>query len=368
MKFLPAFFLSFVVATNSLLAQTNFAPQPAPEWDKLFQRTNGWIGADGDYSVRLSDDKILWLFSDTWVGEVKHGKRVNPRMINNSIGVQHGTNPATASVDFFYRTNAEKQATAFFLPENGRGYFWPFAGVRTSKGLFIFLQNVENYKAGTPFGFRTFDTVLGHVTNPDDEPLKWKITQRKIPFAKFASDERLMVGGAILHEKPFVYIYATLTQTHKNHQSELVIIRVHEDALDNFDEWKFFIKKGWRKTPRDLQSLASKTSSEFSVSWQAALKKYVLVQSDGIFGRIKISLSEKPEGPWSEPKMIYQTPEGKWPGVFCYAGKAHPGLAQNPDELVISYAANAWNFLQVIDDARLYWPRFVTVPLKNLGE
>jgi hypothetical protein len=46
-----------------------------PEWDALFERESGWIGADGNYSIPLGGDTTLWLFSDTFVGKVKDGKR-----------------------------------------------------------------------------------------------------------------------------------------------------------------------------------------------------------------------------------------------------------------------------------------------------
>jgi hypothetical protein len=32
-----------------------------------------------------------------------------------------------------------------------------------------------------------------------------------------------------------------------------------------------------------------------------------------------------------------------------------------PDELLITYAANSWNFWGLFNDPRLYWPRFVRV-------
>jgi hypothetical protein len=38
-------------------------------------------------------------------------------------------------------------------------------------------------------------------------------------------------------------------------------------------------------------------------------------------------------------------------------------LTRAPDELLITYAANAWDFWNLFKDARLYWPRFVSVKL-----
>jgi hypothetical protein len=46
--------------------------------------------------------------------------------------------------------------------------------------------------------------------------------------------------------------------------------------------------------------------------------------------------------------------------IFCYAAKAHSSQGSD-DELVLSYVANSFDFWQVVADARLYWPRFVSV-------
>ena len=54
-----------------------FTAEAAPEWTKLFERTSGWFGADGIFSIPLSgvdknnnqgNDSTLLLFSDTYIG------------------------------------------------------------------------------------------------------------------------------------------------------------------------------------------------------------------------------------------------------------------------------------------------------------
>jgi hypothetical protein len=359
--------ITLLFAAHSLFADSNFIGQPAPDWDNVFQRTNGWIGADGDYSVQLSDDKILWLFSDTWTGEVIDGKRVKPRMINNSLGIQRGTNPTNASVEYFYRQDKEGNATAFFKPKDERGYFWPFAAVKTSRGLFVFLQRVETYKTGTPFGFRLFETWLAEIKNPDDDPMRWKIKQRKIPFAKFSPNETLLLGAAVLHEKEFVYIYGSQSRTENGKKkSHMIVARVPEEKFADFGKWQFFTDDGWKNSTRNLTPLCPDMPAECSVSWLPALNQYAFVHSVALNGNISIRLAPTVTGPWSEPKQIYQTPESAREGTFCYAGKAHPELSATTNELVITYAANAWGLAQVVNDARLYWPRFVKVNLTEL--
>ena len=79
------FFVLSAAAQPSLLKG-----RPAPEMDALFQQTNGWIGGDGAYSVALTPERTLWLFSDTWVGNVRDGRRTNVTMVNNTLALQNG--------------------------------------------------------------------------------------------------------------------------------------------------------------------------------------------------------------------------------------------------------------------------------------
>src|SRR5262245_7574263 len=91
-------YLMLVVVPLAALAPVRSdSPKPvvvdarlAPELDAFFQRTDGWIGGDGVYSVALKPDRILWLFSDTWVGKVRERKRTDATIVNNSIGIQDG--------------------------------------------------------------------------------------------------------------------------------------------------------------------------------------------------------------------------------------------------------------------------------------
>ena len=65
--------------------------EPDAKLNAAFRPTDGWVGGDGAFSVPLSDKRVLWLFSDTWVGSVRDGKRKAARMVNNSVGVQEGS-------------------------------------------------------------------------------------------------------------------------------------------------------------------------------------------------------------------------------------------------------------------------------------
>ena len=116
-----------------------FAQEEAPEWDALLERHDGWLAADGIYSVELGRDaadknapnavkidansptlpnltaltaptarKTLFLFSDTFGGSTKNaGRDFGERtMTNHSFAVLTGTAPNPANIAFFWRREA----------------------------------------------------------------------------------------------------------------------------------------------------------------------------------------------------------------------------------------------------------------------
>ena len=333
--------------------------RPAPEWDALFQRTSGWIGADGNYSVPLGKQTTLWLFSDTFVGKVKDGRRLDASMINNSVALQQGTN----APEFFYRTTADGKPASFLRPEHEDGYFWLTHGIRDSRGLFFFMVRVVTVQNGSPFGFKVTDGWLAHVADPDTPPLQWRITQTRVPFTRIAADGALIFGGSVFRDGKHVYVFGTDSRAGAKPNS-LVVARVLSNAVDDFRQWRFWSKGSWQEDGQQVAPLFPNLGSEFSISRVPGRKQYAAVYSEGIGGKIVLRTAPSLTGPWGEPVTLYQCPEMQWAAkAFCYAAKAHPELTAAQDELLLTYAANAWNFADLFKEPRLYWPRFVRVKL-----
>src|SRR5262249_5673123 len=160
------------------------------------RRADGWIGADGAFSVPLSDKRTLWLFSDTWVGTIRDGKRKDVEMVNNSVGVQEGSG-ADAKITFAIAKNKDGKPAALFVPPDGDGWFWLFAGYHAGGKLHVFLPRVESTGAGGAFGFRNVGLWLGTVENPLDEPTAWKIKYTKVRFAEFGKEWTRSFGSAV---------------------------------------------------------------------------------------------------------------------------------------------------------------------------
>ena len=61
--------------------------EPMPDWEKAFQRADArWRGADGSYSVPLSNSNTLWLFGDTWITDPEARGREEGRVIRRDRG------------------------------------------------------------------------------------------------------------------------------------------------------------------------------------------------------------------------------------------------------------------------------------------
>jgi Domain of unknown function (DUF4185) len=342
----------------------SFRTEPAPEYDALFQQRDGWIGADGAYSTPLSKDKTVWLFSDTWVGKIRDGRRVDATIVNNSVAIQDGVGP-NANVRFSVRRDEHKKPVALIVPSDGHGWYWLQAGTRVGDKLYLFLTQIERTSDPGVFGFHQIGQWLGVVDNPDADPLDWHIEQRKLPCTLFQALRQINFGAGLLVDGNDLYIYGT-DEDRTKHPMErfLIAARVPMEQIDDFAQWQFYDDGKWTNNFQSSSRLTDGVAAELSVSYVPAVKKYVLVYSEaGLSPNILIRTAPTPTGPWSQPVSVYRCPEAGWDNrIFCYAAKNHPELAGN-GELLISYAANSFELSHVVADARLYWPRFIRVKL-----
>ena len=345
-------------------ARPDISVEILPEYESLFQNDKGWTGADGAYSIMISNETILWLFGDTWIGEIKGGRHINARIVNNSIALQHGRRAVNASVEFYYGQTQNDKPAAFFRPIQDQGWFWIYHGARTSRGLFLFLMQMERTDEKAVFGFQMIGSWLAAVANPEDPPPAWRIRMQKIPWATFKASGNTFFGSTLLQVSGYLYIYGISEDIGKEfHRKYMIVARVPENGLDDFAQWRFFGNGRWTADLDEASRLCENMANEYSVSYQPELKKFIAVYSEnGISRNIMARLASRPYGPWSAPVRLYQCPEAEWDkDFFCYAAKAHPDISLHPDELIVTYVANSTDFQKVAVDTRLYRPRFLRV-------
>jgi hypothetical protein len=336
------------------------AVEPLPGYDALFQRSEGWTGGDGAYSTALDSDRVLWIFGDTFIGQVRLGRHVDATLVNNTIAVQRGRDPDRAAIAFFHGRTPQGAPAAFVRPADGIGWFWPYHGVRTPQGLFLFLIQIERTADPLAFGFKLVATWLAHVPNPDDPPERWQVTQQKLPW----SGERRLFGSTVLLLDGDCYIYGTADETSQGIlRKRLILARAPAADLADLSRWRFYGPDGWTDDAERAAPVCDDVANEVSVSFQPALGRYVLLYTEGsLSAYIVFRSAPAPEGPWGAPVRIYRCPEAQEdPRVFCYAAKGHPELAAAPQELIVTYVTNSTDFALIESDASLYRPRFLRV-------
>jgi hypothetical protein len=101
--------------------------------NRLFRNEDGWIGADGAFSIPAKGSRSWWLFSDTWVGEIRKGSRAAKAMVNNTIGRLDGS-----EMTFYVKHDQEDKPESMISPTNRRGWFWLASGFESESRLAFF--------------------------------------------------------------------------------------------------------------------------------------------------------------------------------------------------------------------------------------
>ena len=387
-----------MVAALLLVISAN-AEDPLPGvrddgWDRVFTRTQGWTGADGAYSIDLGG-RTAWLYSDTWIGRIVDGKHApGSRLVNNTVGVHPTAKPDTVRFAWGAK-NKEGHPSAWVVPDrarigpgwlakDARSWFWILDGevVRTdddTRKLVFFLAHVGR-RAGAKgvWSFEGLGGAIATVENFADDPADWKIRQHAIPHAIGRRDPRTQGGLAVetswgaavwvqrgsKGKADTLYVYGIRETEPFNKQ--LLLARVGAGSITDPKAWRFFDGAGWSAKLKDAKPIADGLVNELTIDRieHAGKSRFVMTHSEPVFGpHIFVRTAPRPEGPWSRRQAVYRIPgldaDAKH---FPYAAKAHAHLSR-PGELLITYVVNSHDFWKMFNDARIYRPRFVRVPL-----
>ncbi len=285
-----------------------------PQLSALFQQKEGWIGADGAHSVALTPQRTLWLFSDTWVGSIRDGKRSGAGLVNNTVALQDGRG-ADARLQFVVRQGDDRKPTALLTPADQHGWFWLQAGVCVQDRLFLFLSQIEKTKDPGVFGFRQVGQTLGIVANPHDPPTEWRVEQRKLPCAIFTPQRVLTFGAALWQDTEFLYIFGTDEDIAPGGPDRyLIAARVPLGSVADVAAWRYYRDGQWIAEFRDASRLVRHMASEVSVSYLPQFKRYVLVYTqNGLSPRILARSAPRPADPGRRRRPF--TNVRKWAGT-----------------------------------------------------
>ena len=202
-------------------------------------------------------------------------------------------------------------------------------------------------------GFEATGWYLAIIDNPFVNPDKWKIKYIKGP-----STHGVIIGSsAVLKEGNYIYAYGVKEPgTHEVFLVRFENQRLLKGELSGLEWWT---RTGWVKDPGGIpkSSVLFSGQTEFSVTWDQKLEKYIQVQTYG-FGKAGIGYRTSPNlwGPWSDP-VIFHTPLLSDPQEFVYTARAHPELVSGG--ILITYNINNFDFGKLVSNENIYFPKFI---------
>ena len=354
----------------------------APDWTAMFTRQTGWTGADGVFSFpRSGDDRVgsgangqtFFIFSDTFVGNVNaDGSRAGGTvMVNNTSALLDGNVADASRLQFNVRTSATGVAKSMVLPTQPDTWFWPGDGVVQNGTVFMSALRMKTGTGGA-FNFAVDGTAWLTASAADPVPFlgKYRITEAPALYAPpLGKKGETTFGSAVMaltatagapQPDGYVYVYGVRNDSVNK---KLMVARVKAGALTNSAAYRYWDGTHWQSQINKAAVLTDRMASEFSVTPLADGRFLLVFQLDALGRTIAVRYGASPVGPWSAPIAIWDCPEvALTPNIVVYGAKAHPHLS-NPGELLISYHVNSLSFVENLQDADIYHPRFIRLPL-----
>ncbi len=333
--------------------------------EELFRSDPAWLGGDAAYSADLGNGRVLWLFGDSFAARAGSRGRAGAAMPRNTIAIQHGYDPARASIDFHARRDASGAPASWFAEPSSDRWYWPGPATKVGSSLVVFLWRVR--ASSDALGFSNDAPFVARVSNPDDAPEAWTMTVDALPTNPWG----VFLGtGAAIVEGDHLYVLSSVEPG--NHDMYLARWSKDDVARGTFadPEWRtdegggFTRQSALRGAPLRVFDGGH---TELSVHFDPRARVFVEVQSRG-FPKAEVIMRTAPAltGPWSTPRVVYRPPEDVCPSVLVYAAKAHPELASPSlgGAVAITYATNSLDLGALVRDTSLYFPRFVRLDVE----
>lgn len=330
---------------NRVVSPSGIIAAKASYYDSLFTRYGvEWTGGDGANSYHLPDGRDLWLFGDSFIDTVRHGRArpVSSSTVHNCMAYTTATPNVFVTVCKGTLQNPEN----YFVPGNPDEFYWP-AHCFTSKDnnlLYVFLVRVIANDNGGAFGFNVLGSDIATLSLPSLKILNIKT---------FTTGNRIDWTSAIMEDGDYVYIYgAESTQFNKFMH---VARTTKENPIANMRYWN---GAGWTRDSSSSVKIRPGVSESYSV-FKNGSKYYLLTQGILISPDIYIYDGPSPVGPFENRRLVYTTPK-ETVNCITYNAVAHTQFTKD-GQLLVGYSSNSNDVTELYSNADTYRPYFVWV-------
>src|SRR6266567_7541635 len=93
-----------------------------------FPYSQGWLGGDDAYSIPFAPGKSIWLFGDTFAGDVSNMDRSKTTMVRNSVGVTSCVPEKPCAIQYYWKNQNAANPRSFFDTGKEDEWYWPMDG------------------------------------------------------------------------------------------------------------------------------------------------------------------------------------------------------------------------------------------------
>jgi hypothetical protein len=369
---------------NANLTTLKFSVEEATDWSDLFLRKSGWIGGDGIFAIPLNvvdtagagkNQETILLFSDTVIGEIINDS-IEPgfKMVHNSIAFINGNEAVKNNIKFYYNKKTNGDPESVFIPNTPKSqagdYYWlgdGFVNPARADATYIFGYRVRDTSTAA-FGFAEVGNTIIKIPKGSKPPFTDQ-QQIDTPFFLTGSNDTNGSFGACIFPNTkealsanadgYIYVYGL-----RGKAKNVMVARVLPEEFEKFSSWRFWDGKTWNPDIAAVANITGRASNELSVTPLKDGRYAMVFQTDGIGNTVGLRLSNHPQGPFGPIIKLWECQEPKiGKTFFVYNAKVHSNLSK-PNELLISYNVNSFDFLNDIKvRPNLYRPRFIRVKL-----
>jgi hypothetical protein len=376
----------FLVACGGGAATQTLTSPTTPTSTGYFPYQQGWLGADGAYSIPIGTGQSLWIFADTFVGPSSATSRTQATgLIHNTIAISTCSGTSCTFQYYWQGMGTSNPGPVFTAP--GTDWFWPMDGFTYNGTLYLALMQMYSTRSGGVFGFAYAGSQLVSISNYTASPSQWSITYQQLNTGGSAVPGISIVANQGPNGNPnpadpqgatYACFFTGVGSTPYLALLRIPLAQLNSLARPGNTSWQYLNTSGAWETcadtattlPSDNAAVINPGATEMTVRYHASTNQWIAVYPIGLANQAYYSVSSSLTSGWGGLESLYSYPEMQpsnanyTPNVFCYAAKEHIEF-ETAGQLFFTYACNSTVTSDITNNMNLYHPVVVTQTLPS---